>query len=265
MAALDFFLFLSSLIFVRYLRSLCSFTIQLEGPGFAEFPTSVAQNSAHACSVTLDCIFSLDSGFIDDNSALHVPFCDLSTLLQSNHSRFLVNQTKNSRSKTTTIPRFATLRQTRLDYAIEPRFSNRASILDHSRFLVNQTKNSRSKTTTIPRFATLRQTRLDYAIEPPFFNRASIFQSSLHFPIEPPFSNRASIFQSSLHFSIEPRFFNRGSFLHPRLVFKKERKKERNSAPSVAAHEEPRPKGPVSEKSVNVISLSTHNMIYDQC
>ena len=48
------------------------------------------------------------------------------------HSRFLVNQTKNSRSKTTTIPRFATLRQTRLDYAIEPPFSNRASIFQSS-------------------------------------------------------------------------------------------------------------------------------------
>ena len=52
--------------------------------GFAEFPTCVAENSAHAGSVILDCILSLDSGFIDDNSALHVPFCDLSTLLQSN-------------------------------------------------------------------------------------------------------------------------------------------------------------------------------------
>ena len=51
---------------------------------FAEFPTCVAENSAHAGSVILDCILSLDSGFIDDNSALHVPFCDLSTLLQSN-------------------------------------------------------------------------------------------------------------------------------------------------------------------------------------
>ena len=68
------------------------------------------------------------------------------------HSRFLVNQTKNSRSKTTTIPRFATLRQTRLDYAIEPRFSNRASIF---------------------------QSSLHFPIEPPFSNRASIFQSSL--------------------------------------------------------------------------------------
>ena len=51
---------------------------------FAEFPVCVAENSAHAGSVILDCILSLDSGFIDDNSALHVPFCDLSTLLQSN-------------------------------------------------------------------------------------------------------------------------------------------------------------------------------------
>ena len=42
---------------------------------FAEFPTCVAENSAHA---------PLDSGFIDDNSAFHVPFCDLSTRLQSN-------------------------------------------------------------------------------------------------------------------------------------------------------------------------------------
>ena len=39
------------------------------------------------------------------------------------HSRFPVIQTKNSRSRTTTIPRFATLRHTRLDYAIEPRCS----------------------------------------------------------------------------------------------------------------------------------------------
>ena len=38
---------------------------------FAEFPTCVAENSAHA---------PLDSGFIDDNSAFHVPFCNLSTL-----------------------------------------------------------------------------------------------------------------------------------------------------------------------------------------
>ena len=51
---------------------------------FAGFPTCFAQNSALAGSVILDCILSLDSGFIDDNSALHVPFCDLSTLLQSN-------------------------------------------------------------------------------------------------------------------------------------------------------------------------------------
>ena len=51
---------------------------------FAEFPVCVAENSAHAGSVILDCILSLDSGFIVDNSVLHVPFCDLSTLLQSN-------------------------------------------------------------------------------------------------------------------------------------------------------------------------------------
>ena len=52
--------------------------------GFAEFPTCVSENSAHAGSVNLNCILSLDSGFIDNNSALHFPFCDLSTLLQSN-------------------------------------------------------------------------------------------------------------------------------------------------------------------------------------
>ena len=51
---------------------------------FVEFPTCVAENSAHAGSVILDCILSLDSGFIDDNSALRVLFCDLSTLYQSN-------------------------------------------------------------------------------------------------------------------------------------------------------------------------------------
>ena len=51
---------------------------------FAEFPVCVAENSAHAGSVILDCILPLDSGFIDDNSAFHVPFCDLSTRLQSN-------------------------------------------------------------------------------------------------------------------------------------------------------------------------------------
>ena len=37
------------------------------------------------------------------------------------HLRFLVNQTKSSRYKTTTIPRFATLRHTRLDWKIERR------------------------------------------------------------------------------------------------------------------------------------------------
>ena len=51
---------------------------------FAEFPLCVAENSAHAGSVILNWILSLDSGSIDDNSALHVLFCDLSTLLQSN-------------------------------------------------------------------------------------------------------------------------------------------------------------------------------------
>ena len=51
---------------------------------FAEFLTCVAENSAHAGSVSLDCILPLDSGFIDDNSTFHVPFCDLSTRLQSN-------------------------------------------------------------------------------------------------------------------------------------------------------------------------------------
>ena len=33
---------------------------------FAGFPTCFAQNSAHAGSVILDCMLSLDSGFIDD-------------------------------------------------------------------------------------------------------------------------------------------------------------------------------------------------------
>ena len=51
---------------------------------FAEFPICIAENSAHAGSVILNCILSLDSSFIDDNSALQVLFCDLSTLLQSN-------------------------------------------------------------------------------------------------------------------------------------------------------------------------------------
>ena len=50
------------------------------------------------------------------------------------HSKFLVNQTRNSRSKTTTIPRFATMRHTRLDYAIESRFCNRDSIPIEPRF-----------------------------------------------------------------------------------------------------------------------------------
>ena len=51
---------------------------------FAEFPLCVAENSAHAGSVILDCILSRDSGITDDNSELHVPFCDLSTLFQPN-------------------------------------------------------------------------------------------------------------------------------------------------------------------------------------
>ena len=50
---------------------------------FAEFPSCVAENSAHAGSVILDCTLSLKLGFIVDNSVLHVPFYDLSTLLQS--------------------------------------------------------------------------------------------------------------------------------------------------------------------------------------
>ena len=50
---------------------------------FAEFPTYVTENSAHSGSVILDCTLSLDSGFIVDNSALHVPFYDLSILFQS--------------------------------------------------------------------------------------------------------------------------------------------------------------------------------------
>ena len=51
---------------------------------FAEFPICVTENSAHAGSVILDCILSLDSGFIFDNSASQVPFHDLSILFQSN-------------------------------------------------------------------------------------------------------------------------------------------------------------------------------------
>ena len=53
---------------------------------------------------------------------------------EMDHSRFLVNQTRNSRSKTTTIPRFATMRHTRLDYAIVSRFCNRGSIPIEPRF-----------------------------------------------------------------------------------------------------------------------------------
>ena len=52
--------------------------------GFAEFPTCVTENSAHAGSVILDSILLLESGFFVDNSALLVPFCYLSILLRSN-------------------------------------------------------------------------------------------------------------------------------------------------------------------------------------
>ena len=54
-----------------------------------------------------------------------------SNILEWDHSRFLVNQT-NSRSKTTTIPCFATTRHARLDYAIKSRFCNRGSIFQSS-------------------------------------------------------------------------------------------------------------------------------------
>ena len=47
---------------------------------FAEFPLTLLRIPPHAGSVILDCILSLYSGFIDDNLALHVPFCDPSTL-----------------------------------------------------------------------------------------------------------------------------------------------------------------------------------------
>ena len=66
------------------LHSVSAIFIYTTMPDWAEFLTCVAENSAHASSVILDCILSLDSGFIDDNSALHVPFCNLSTLLHSN-------------------------------------------------------------------------------------------------------------------------------------------------------------------------------------
>ena len=50
----------------------------------SSFPTCVTENSAYAGSVILDRILSLDPGYIADNSALHVPFYDISILLQSN-------------------------------------------------------------------------------------------------------------------------------------------------------------------------------------
>ena len=61
----------------------CYLALATRASFFAEFPTCVAENSAHAGSVILDRILSLDSGFIDNNSALQVLFCNLSTLLQS--------------------------------------------------------------------------------------------------------------------------------------------------------------------------------------
>ena len=45
-----------------------------------EFPAYITENSTHAGSVFLDCMLSLDSGVIVDNSALHVPFYDPSLL-----------------------------------------------------------------------------------------------------------------------------------------------------------------------------------------
>lgn len=62
----------------------CYLALATQASFFVEFPTCVAENSAHAGSVILDRILSLDPGFIADNSALHVPFYDLSILLQSN-------------------------------------------------------------------------------------------------------------------------------------------------------------------------------------
>ena len=45
---------------------------------FAEFPSYVTEKPAYAGSVILDCMLSLDSGLITDNSALKVSFYDLS-------------------------------------------------------------------------------------------------------------------------------------------------------------------------------------------
>ena len=61
----------------------CYLALATRASFFTEFPTCVAENSAHANSVILDRILSLDSGFIDNNSALQVLFCNLTTLLQS--------------------------------------------------------------------------------------------------------------------------------------------------------------------------------------
>lgn len=45
-----------------------------------EFLAYITENSTHAGSVFLDCMLSLDSGVIVDNSALNVPFYDPSLL-----------------------------------------------------------------------------------------------------------------------------------------------------------------------------------------
>ena len=53
----------------RYFVILSSICLEMDNEmvsSFAGFPTCFAQNSAHAGSVILDCILSLDSGFIDD-------------------------------------------------------------------------------------------------------------------------------------------------------------------------------------------------------
>ena len=47
-------------------------------------PPSEPHDKMNAGSVILDCILSLDPGFIVDNSALHVPFYDLTIIFQSN-------------------------------------------------------------------------------------------------------------------------------------------------------------------------------------
>ena len=86
----------------------------------------------------------------------HLSISSNSNILEWDHSRFLVNQT-NSRSKTTTIPCFATTRHARLDYAIKSRFCNRGSITHSS---------------------------LDFVIEARFSNRASFLHPTLVFKKE---------------------------------------------------------------------------------